>query len=165
MAGSKHSLLIAGTGPMQLKLKRQAKRLGLSNVRFLGYVSDTDKMALIELCRAVVLPSHLRSEAFGVTLLEAAMMGRPMISAEIGTGTSYVNIHRETGLVVKAGCCDALSQAIEELGADRKAAEIMGIAAHRRYQKLFSGEILGENYHKLYTGLLANNEVLPNSGG
>jgi len=164
MVGSSQSLLIAGTGPMQLKLKRQAKRLGLSNVRFLGYVSDTDKIALLQLCRAVVLPSHLRSEAFGVTLLEAAMMGKPMISAEIGTGTSYVNIHGETGLVVKAGCCDALSEAMEELGADIQAAERMGVAAHRRYQKLFSGEILGENYRTLYAGLQSNNEVLSNRG-
>ena len=28
------------------------------------------------------------------------MFGKPMISSEIGTGTTYINVHRETGLVV-----------------------------------------------------------------
>ncbi len=32
---------------------------------------DADKIALLELSRAFVFPSHLRSEAFGVALAEA----------------------------------------------------------------------------------------------
>ena len=158
MAGSSSMLLIAGIGPMQSKLKRQVKRLGLSNVRFLGYVSDEDKVALLQLCCAVVLPSHLRSEAFGVALLEGAMMAKPMISAEIGTGTSYVNTHGETGLVVKAGSSDALREAMTYLAENSEVAQTMGVAARKRYQKLFSGEKLGESYYTLYTELLNKEE-------
>ena len=66
----------------------------------MGYLLEDDKVALINLCYAVVFPSHLRSEAFGISLLEGAMYGKPLISSEIGTGTSHINIDGETGLVV-----------------------------------------------------------------
>ena len=83
-------ILIAEEGPMEAELKAQAVRARLTNVHFLGAVSDLDKAALLELCAAFVFPAHLRSEAHGLSLVEAAMFGKPMISCEIGTGTSFV---------------------------------------------------------------------------
>ena len=71
---------------------------------------DDDKIALLTLCHALTFPSHLRSEAFGISLLEAAMFGKAMISTEIGTGTSYVNVDGETGLVVPASDPGALQR-------------------------------------------------------
>ncbi|MEJ2610669.1 MAG: glycosyltransferase, partial [Candidatus Thiodiazotropha sp.] len=86
---------IAGAGPTERELKERVTRLGLNNVHLLGHVDDAEKVALMRLCRAVVFPSHLRSEAFGVTLLEGAIHSKPLISTEIGTGTSYINIDGE----------------------------------------------------------------------
>lgn len=60
-------IAILGCGPLE------AEALGLSNVHFLGWQSDEDKVALLTLCTGVVFPSHLRSEAFGVALVEGAM--------------------------------------------------------------------------------------------
>ena len=57
-------------------------------------------MALLALSYAILFPSHLRSEAFGISLLEGAMFGKPLISSEIGTGTTYINIDGKTGVVV-----------------------------------------------------------------
>jgi glycosyltransferase involved in cell wall biosynthesis len=71
-------------------------------VDFLGFVPDEERVALFKLCRAVVFPSYLRSEVFEVTLLEGAMYSKPLISSEIAAGTSYVNIHGETGVLYKA---------------------------------------------------------------
>jgi len=45
--------------------QREAQTNGLDNVQFLGALPDVGKAALFSLCRAVVFPSHLRSEAFG----------------------------------------------------------------------------------------------------
>ncbi len=78
-------------------------------------VSEAEKEALLELCLALVLPSHLRSEAYGVVLVEAARAGRPMISCEIGTGTSFVNRDGETGLVVAPADPAALADAMRRL--------------------------------------------------
>lgn len=147
-------LLIAGSGPMEQSLKNQVERLGLTNVHFLGQISDQEKVALIRLCRGMVFPSHLRSEAFGITLLEGAMFGKPLISTEIGTGTSYINRHGETGIVVPPDNRQALREAMESLHQDRASAERMGQAARMRYEHLFTGRRMGELYGDLYRALL-----------
>ena len=91
-------VVIAGSGPEQEALEAQARKQGASRVYFLGHVSEEDKSALLQLAGVFVFPSHLRSEAFGMSLVEASMYSKPMISCEIGTGTSYVNLHGVTGL-------------------------------------------------------------------
>ncbi|PID42497.1 MAG: glycosyl transferase family 1 [Proteobacteria bacterium] len=146
-------MVIAGAGPEEANLKQQAKKLGLHNVTFLGFVSDEVKAALFRLCRAVVFPSHLRSEAFGVTLLEASMHGKPMITAEIGTGTSFVNKKNETGLVVSPGDPHILADAIQSLASDRHLATRLGEQARRRYQEYFTGETMCRSYEQLYRKL------------
>jgi rhamnosyl/mannosyltransferase len=148
-------VVIAGKGPAEQDLHRQAKALGLSNVRFCGFVSDAEKMSLFRLCRGLVFPSYLRSEAFGVTLLEAAMSGKPLISAEIGTGTTYINIDGETGLVVEPGCPDSLRQAMDRLHNNPGEAREMGERARQRYEQLFTGAQMGRQYAELYRDLLA----------
>jgi len=148
-------VVIVGSGPVEKELRQQAQRLGLDNVIFAGFVSDREKMALFRLCRAVVFPSYLRSEAFGVTLLEGAMSARPLISAEVGSGTSHVNIHGETGLVVPPGDSAVLRAAMDELHRDPRRARLMGQNARRRYEELFTGGRMGERYADAYRRILA----------
>src|SRR5690606_34669906 len=88
--------------------------------------------------------------AFGMVLVEAAMMGRPMISCEIGTGTSYVNVDGETGFVVAPGDPEALAAAMRALDADPARRRRFGAAARERYERHFGGEALGRNYVELY---------------
>ena len=143
-------IVIAGSGPEGRSLRSLVASTGAMNVIFAGQVSDDEKVALIRRCRALVLPSHLRSEAYGMVLVEAAMFGRPMISCELGTGTSFVNTNGETGFVVEPGCADALAAAMNRLIADDGLATRMGVAARARYERLFSGEALGREYAALY---------------
>lgn len=142
-------VLIAGNGPMRAPLEARARACG-APVAFLGHVSEAEKMALIRECRALVLPSALRAEAFGMVLVEAAMAGRPMISCEIGTGTSFVNRDEETGLVVAPNDPAALAAAMLRLDADASLRQRFGTAARRRYEDLFAGDALGRSYVDLY---------------
>ncbi|MFT5691486.1 MAG: glycosyltransferase involved in cell wall biosynthesis [Oceanicoccus sp.] len=153
MKNADYTLLIAGAGPMEAKLKKQAQALGLNNVEFLGYIPDEEKVALYHLCRAVILPSHLRSEAFGVSLLEAAMYGKPLICAEIETGTTYINVHEKTGIVVKPDDSNALRCAMDKLNGDDNLSRTLGEAALSRYDELFTGKAMGERYYQLYRRL------------
>ncbi len=121
------------------------------NVKVLGPVTEADKEALLSLCRAFVFPSHLRSEAFGVALLEAARAGRPMISCEIGTGTSFVNQNGQTGLVIPPANVEALSDAMRRLSTDAELAQNMGQAARSRYLAHFTMEQVATTYKQLYT--------------
>ena len=154
LKGTDITCVIAGSGPIEQELKNKAQALGLSNVRFLGRVSDEEKVALLKLCLGVVFPSHLRSEAFGVTLLEGAMYGKPLISSEIGTGTSYINQDGKTGYVIPPANPVALRQAIELLHHNPEQAEQMGKAARARYEQEFTGALMGERYARLYREML-----------
>lgn len=147
-------VLIAGCGPLDDKLRAIASKRNINNVAFLGAVSEEDKAALMTLCDAVLLPSHLRSEAFGISLVEGAMFGKPLITCEIGTGTSFVNLAGETGLVVPPGNIGALRGAISTLWDQPELAQTMGKRARQRYEQLFSHERMVSSYATAYRKLI-----------
>ena len=154
MKSAPYKLVIVGAGPVEQELKAQAERDGLDNVFFVGAVSDEDKVALLNLCFAVTFPSNLRSEAFGISLLEGAMYGKPMISSEIGTGTSYINIHKKTGLVVPPSDPPAFRRAMDQLWRNPEQAKEMGYEAEKRYWEHFTAKHMAEAYNDLYIQLL-----------
>jgi len=151
--GINYPIVIVGAGPIEAELKAQAVQLGLRNIHFLGLLSDEDKTALLTLCYGVIFPSHLRSEAFGISLLEGAMYGKPMISSEIGTGTTFINIADETGLVVPPSDPLALRQAMQFLWEHPEQASEMGRNAEERYWKYFTADQMVESYVDLYREL------------
>lgn len=153
-ARSESRVVIVGEGPEEQRLKRQANDLGLNNVVFLGAVSEEDKIALLSLCRAVVFPSQLRSEAFGMTLLEGAVFGKALISAEIGTGSSYINLDGTTGLVVLPNDAAALAAAMERLWNDDVLVREMGQAARKRFDNFFTASKMAKAYGDLYQRIL-----------
>ena len=163
MKGAPYRVVIVGSGPTERSLKEQASSLALDNVVFAGHISDGEKISLLKNARAIVFPSYLRSEAFGVTLLEGAMFSRPLISTEVGSGTSHVNIHQETGLVVAPGSAKALRRAMDRLYEDEALARRMGEAANRRYQALFTGKLMGERYFSLYQDVLGHSDATDQS--
>ena len=143
-------IVIAGSGPEDKNLKELVEQLGVKNIIFAGQITEAEKVALLQSCRALVLPSHVRSEAFGMVLVEAGMFGRPQISCEIGTGTSFVNTHEESGIVVSPESPDELAHAMSQLLHDTTLAEQLGLGARSRYERLFSGDALGKAYADLY---------------
>jgi rhamnosyl/mannosyltransferase len=152
-AGLDYPIVIVGAGPIEQELRQQAARLKLKNVIFLGALDDADKVALLNLSYALAFPSHLRSEAFGISLLEGAMYGKPMISCEIGTGTTYINIDGDTGIVVPPSDPQALRAAMQRLWENPEMARQMGRRAEMRYQELFTSEKMASNYLSLYESL------------
>lgn len=152
--GTNYPIVIVGAGPIEAELKAKASMLGLHNIHFLGQLPDVDKVALLTLCYGVLFPSHLRSEAFGISLLEGAMYGKPMISSEIGTGTSYINIANETGIVVPPSDPASLRQAMQYLWEHPEQAIQMGLRAEERYWKYFTAEQMGVSYVNLYSDLI-----------
>ncbi|MCS0463700.1 MULTISPECIES: glycosyltransferase family 4 protein [Rhizobium] len=149
-----HDILLIGQGPMEASLKAYAKEHSLENVHFLGALPDADKAALLELSTGLVFPSHLRSEAFGLSLVEAAMFGKPMISCEIGTGTSFVNVHGETGVVVKPNDPDALAGAMIRLSRRRKEALGYGEKARAAYLEKFTAVQMTADYASVYRDIV-----------
>lgn len=154
VAGTELRVVVAGDGPENSNLRRQAKELGADNVTFLGRVSDEDKIALYRLARGVVFPSHLRSEAYGVTLLEGLAMGKALISTELGTGTSFVNLHDESGLVIQPSDPRALRDAMRTLACDDALVARYGEGGRARFERLFTPEVTGARYREIYRSLV-----------
>lgn len=146
-------IVIAGAGTEDAALRAQRTSVGADNVLFAGLVSDAEKVALMKRCLAFVLPSHLRSEAYGMVLVEAAMQGRPLICCDIGSGMSFVNAHDESGLLVPPEDEQALARAMNRLLNDRPYAARLGQGARNRYERLFSGGPLGREYTALFREL------------
>ena len=110
---------------------------------------------MLNLCTGFIFPSNLRSEAFGIALLEAALFGKPMISCEIGTGTSYVNKNKITGLVVKPNSPIELRNAMQYLLDNKKVSENMGRQAMVRAKELFDLKDSVLSYLEIYKNLIS----------
>lgn len=151
--------VLVGVGPSEQELKEHVQQLQLKNVYFVGAISDLDKTALLQLCTAVVFPSHLRSEAFGISLLEGAMFSKPIISAEIGTGTTYININQETGLVIPPSNSAALHNAMQFIWDQPQQAKVMGEKAYQRYLSLFTADKMVHSYLQLYIELISKSQT------
>ena len=149
-------LLISGSGPEQAQLAAQAAGLGIAErVHFLGDIPDEHLPALYQAADVFVLPAHLRAEALGLAQIEALASGIPCVSTELGTGTSFANLHGETGLVVPPGDAVALAQAINTLLADPELRQRMGAAGRRRVAELFSRQRMVAGNEAVYREAIA----------
>lgn len=148
------NLVIAGSGPLEIKLKNRVKIEKITNVIFTGKISNEDKSSLISLCHCAVFPSNMRSEAFGVFLVEAAIFGKPLISSELGTGTSFINAHNESGLVIQPNSLESLRSSIIQIYNNPQLTTLMGKNSRERYKKYFTSDIMTQEYIKLYKNLI-----------
>jgi rhamnosyl/mannosyltransferase len=146
--------VIVGSGPESDSLKKDASNLRLKNCIFLGALSEADKFALLKMCYGFVLPSNFRSEAFGISLCEAARFGKPLISCELGTGTSYINLNNVTGITVPPNNPNALCDAIKKLWTNGTLAKEYGENAKKRFFKCFTARQMAFRYYNLYKTLL-----------
>lgn len=155
MVGLDARLMIVGAGPMEEALRDQCAELGLEEkVRFCGAVSDAGLPAYYAAADLFVLPACERSEAFGLVQIEALASGLPIVSTELGTGTSYVNRHGESGLVVAPRNGDALQEGIAELLGDEDLRERMAQGARER-ARLFTADRMVTDVLQQYQQVLS----------
>lgn len=121
-----------------------------AQVRPLGYVSESDKHALLHRARALVLPS--RVDSFGIVLLEAWAHGRPVIGARAG-GIPGVIDHQENGLLVDWGDVRGLADAMAQLLADPAAAARMGAAGREKMAREYTWEAVYKRIERVYQGV------------
>lgn len=94
-----------------------------------------------------------------MSLVEAAMYAKPMVSCEIGTGTSYVNLNGVTGLTVPPENSDAMRLALQQVLHHPEQAMDMGRAARQRYEENFTGQRMAQSYLQVYRQLLGRSAL------
>lgn len=148
-------LLLIGTGPEETKLKNIVARNELeAKIYFLGELPDDVVNQYYNACDIFVLPSHLRSEAFGIVQIEAMCCGKPVICTELGTGTSFANINQKTGITVPPNDVDALSAAINHLLNNPQKKHELGACGANRVKRLFTAEKMVEQTLNVYRDLI-----------
>jgi phosphatidylinositol alpha-mannosyltransferase len=108
-------LLVVGpyTVADRLPFERELRRLGLSDVHFIGYVPD-EELARYYQCSQVLCAPSTGFESFGMVLLEAMAAGTPIVASNID-GYSNVVKHQREGLLVSPKDVVALGDALTYL--------------------------------------------------
>ena len=151
-----YKLYIVGEGKNYDKYVNILENENIKNIKLLRSVSDNELPYLIKLSKCLILPSHLRSEAFGISLLEGLMFTKPLISCEIKTGTSFINLHNKTGYIVKPANSISLLKAINKIYSKNNDLDYFKINSKKWFNKNFTLQKMSISYYKLYNSLIKN---------
>jgi rhamnosyl/mannosyltransferase len=144
-------LVIVGDGPMRDAIRSMTTEMGLTGrVTLTGQVDDATLEAWYSASDLFVLPSNVRAEAFGTAILEAMAAGLPVVSTEVGSGTSWVNQHGVTGTVVRPNSPSELAVAIRELIQDPARRRALGASGHARVRDTFSVQAMVDGVDAVY---------------
>lgn len=148
-------LVIAGDGPETAAWVALAQSLGVTDrVRFIGHVPGDALATLYASADIFCLPSNSRAEAFGLVLLEAMAAGLPCVTTELGTGTSFVVAHGQTGFVVPPRAPMALADALNRLVADPALRAALGRAGRDRLHAHFTLDVMTDAVERVYCQVL-----------
>lgn len=140
-------LLLAGDGPLRSVLERQAVSLGLGCcVEFVGESSDTP--ALMRASDFIVSPSF--REGLSNVILEAMMMGRPVIATAVGGSVELVEVG-ETGILFESNNEIELAEAMQNLVDDQDLREKLGVAGRRRALERYTVQAMVSAMENHYT--------------
>jgi rhamnosyl/mannosyltransferase len=150
-------VIIGGHGERLEALRYRVQRAGLQDrVHLPGHIPDDQLASYFEACHVFCMPSTLRAEAYGVAMVEAMALGRPVVASDIaGSGVPWVNQHGRTGLNVPVGDPSALAGALTHLLNDDDLRLELGRGARRRYEEEFSAMRMTQRVLDLYRELLA----------
>jgi rhamnosyl/mannosyltransferase len=144
-------LVVVGNGPMEGKWRSLSSALNLTDrVFFIGEVGGEKLATFYQAADIFVLPACERSEAFGLVQVEAMASCLPVLSTELGTGTSFVNQNGVTGLVVSPKDPDSLREGILYLLKNPHLRHEMGRQGRQRAVSEFSLSTMGERILNLY---------------
>lgn len=130
-------LHIAGAGDYRSELERLVGSLDLGDrVTFLGRISEPEKLQLLRRAWALLFTSP--KEGWGITNLEAAACGTPVIASD-SPGIRESVRDGETGYLVRHGDVEALAGAMRRLAGDRLLVERLGTQA-RAFAEGFTWE-------------------------
>ena len=110
----------------------------------------------IRYCDVLVLPSIIKSEAFGLVQLEAMVFEKPVINTNLPSGVPYVSINKETGLTVEPGSVKQLTKAMQWLVDHEEERKIMGKKGRIRAKKYFTTPDMINNIENIYMELIGS---------
>lgn len=148
------NVVIAGDGPEREGCIALARKLGVP-VAFPGALTHEELVAHLHACAVFAFPSVERSEAFGISIMEAHACGKPVVATKLGTGVEFINQDGKTGLNVPPRDSRALAEAVNGLLLDPARRTGMGAYARERIEREFRAETVAKQEFTLYQEALA----------
>lgn len=142
--------LLFGKGPEEETIRSEVRRLGLDGaIRFAGFRDDLHRV--LPCLDAVAHPAYM--EGLGVSLLQAAACGVPIVACRVG-GIPEVVADGENGRLIEAGDSDRLAAALSEILTDARLAQAMGLNGRGRVQGHFSIAAMAAGNREVYNRVL-----------
>lgn len=150
-------LLIIGTGPLESRLKRMAKDLGVADRVIWQPSATADELVGSYLAaEALWFPSNARSEAFGLVQVEAMACGCPVINSLIpGSGVPWVSQHGKTGFSVPCDDSAAFAAAASQLVANPSLRATFSAAARQHAATNFDHLMLARRSIEVYERVIS----------
>jgi len=143
-------VLFAGDGPHRADIEEEVRRRGLQDrVRFLG--RRDDMAVLFGLATVVVLPSL--AESFGLVVIEAMSLGKPVVAARTGGIPELIDDGR-TGWLVPPADARALAEALTRVLQDPTAADVVARAGRKNAER-FGLERMVRGYEAVYRRVIS----------
>jgi len=151
-------LKIVGSGPLEVRIKKLIKELGLEEtIEIIGNVSDEKLLEIYNLSDLFVLPSIVDSqgntEGLGVVLLEAMACKLPVIASNIG-GIPDIIHDGETGLLVPEKDSMEISLSIIKLIENEDLRELIALKGYNMVKEHFIWEKIAKEYISIYQEII-----------
>jgi len=144
--------LFFGQGPLESDLRRHCAQAGIADrVVFAGFRDDLER--ILPCLDLVVHPAEM--EGLGVSLLQAAAAGVPIVAAPAG-GIPEIVHDRVNGYLVAAGDTGALTDRVTKILADPDLAERLGAAGRKMVCARFSTGAMVAGNIAVYRDVLSN---------
>lgn len=142
--------ILVGDGPQKSELVTHAEKLGIKDkIIFAGFRKDIAPfLSLID----VFVFSSLW-EGFGLALIEAMALGKPVVATKVGIVPEIIK-DGINGFLVEKKSPPALSKAIIRLLSDKGLSTAMGEAARTTVKGMFTEQAMVGKYEKIYKEIL-----------
>ncbi len=147
-------LIVVGDGELKeyyIKLSQELKIE--SNVRFVGKVNERELIEYYKLSDLVILPSITRGEAFGLVLIEAMALSKPVIASNL-PGVRTVVDNDINGFLVEPQNVDELSSKIQYMFQRGELMKKMGINGRKKVEDNYSWINIIKKLEKEYEEVL-----------
>ena len=146
------NFVVAGIGPLESELHELSERLlgqrGVESITWLGHVPN-EEIACVLLSIDVFVFSSLFEESFGMSPVEAMLMGVPVIGFGVGGSLDYL-IDGVTGVLVQERSPMALGKAMIDLARDAEKRKRLSITAEEYVRGEYAPWNIMKGYERMY---------------
>ena len=144
-------ILLFGKGPLQNSIRKQCSRKQLGDkILFAGFRDDMER--ILPCLNVVVHPATL--EGLGVSLLQAAAAGVPIVATRVG-GIPEIVENGINGYLIEAGNIQAITNRVINLLEDPKKSKSFGSCGRKKVESQFSIDTMVKRYLSVYRKVLA----------